>query len=1008
MGDAEAVTAFFSSGTVGRGHETGTIEAAIEAARDGRDGRGSALALVGEAGVGKSRLRVHAERYARSRGLLVLSGRAVEGTALTPYRPLAEALSSGFREEGTPRDPAVTALLPTLAHLVPHWSDRAAPHTSVVAIAEALLRLVEVTARDRGVLLAIEDLHWADQDTIGVLEYFVDNTAAHQALSLLTLRPDPSGALRTVRALADRRSAAVLPVPPLPAADMERLVLSCLGQDAASEDLLGFVTEEADGIPFFAEELLAGLARAGVLRRQNGDGNGDGDGDGEWRTGGRLVPTVPVTFADSVARRVGVLAPEVRRVLCAAALLGRDVDWRLLAEVTGCAEDAVFEALREAGEAQLLVSEAGTVRFRHALTREAVRDLMLPPERLALARRALDVVDPGQGGDGESVSNDDRSGESVSADAPELVADLALLAGDQARAAEHLITAAERARDRGALATAGARLEHAASVAATGSEAALVVRERLAEVRALSGDVEAAVALAEPALAARQNRRADARYVIDLELVLARAALTAGSYDGARAHADRALASAAGSGDRARSIRAEVLCAQIEATRGRLDEAERLASGALAHPRDTADQPEVRCEALEVVGRCLRVHDVAAAGTSFEAALELAERHGLSLWRARALHELGTIDLLDTMTTERLVAARRAAVEAGSPALAAVADFHLASALVARNELGDGRAAADRAVALAERLGLSVLPAALTVLARSHAHERDIAATEAVVARARAAAPGDGGVEAGIQSHVYSMLALHEADRDAARAALDRSAELLRAAPGHHDPHRGLWALLCTLEGDGAAEREEVARAAGSGTRFNRTLLRAAGAVALGRAGDREGATEEFARAMVDLRVYQGGEWMVQAARWLVAPAAHADGWGDPVGWLQTAVRWFADHAYEPLASSCRRMLRGFGERVPRAGRGSSPVPDELRSRGVTSREVDVLRLVVAGRTNREIARSLVLSPKTVEKHVASLLLKTGLPDRVRLRARFADSGRPGGVPTSPAAPPPG
>jgi DNA-binding CsgD family transcriptional regulator len=169
-------------------------------------------------------------------------------------------------------------------------------------------------------------------------------------------------------------------------------------------------------------------------------------------------------------------------------------------------------------------------------------------------------------------------------------------------------------------------------------------------------------------------------------------------------------------------------------------------------------------------------------------------------------------------------------------------------------------------------------------------------------------------------------------------------------------------------------------------------MLRAAEAVATGRAGHPDTARVQFAAAVTDLRGYQGGEWMAHLAQWLVAPAAFASGWGNPAA-MQAAVRWFTDHRYEPLAASCRRMLREAGVPVPRAGRGSSEVPDALRALGVTSREVDVLHLVVPGLSNRDIARQLVLSPKTVEKHVASLLDKTGRPDRAALRTAYASMG---------------
>src|SRR5690606_32586712 len=141
--------------------------------------------------------------------------------------------------------------------------------------------------------------------------------------------------------------------------------------------------------------------------------------------------------------------------------------------------------------------------------------------------------------------------------------------------------------------------------------------------------------------------------------------------------------------------RALVLIAQVEVNAGRLDEAQRLARQAQQLAAEagttTTELAELRCEALEVIGRCLLSHDVNSAERTFAEALAEADRAELILWRARALHELGTIDLLDRMSTDRLVAARRAAIEAGAPALAAVADFHAAAALVTRNSIADGR-----------------------------------------------------------------------------------------------------------------------------------------------------------------------------------------------------------------------------------------------------------------------------------------------------------------------------
>jgi DNA-binding NarL/FixJ family response regulator len=125
--------------------------------------------------------------------------------------------------------------------------------------------------------------------------------------------------------------------------------------------------------------------------------------------------------------------------------------------------------------------------------------------------------------------------------------------------------------------------------------------------------------------------------------------------------------------------------------------------------------------------------------------------------------------------------------------------------------------------------------------------------------------------------------------------------------------------------------------------------------------------------------------WYRQYARRLTAEAALVDGWGTPVAWLREAADFFAARGEQPIAAACRALLRRAGAPVPRTGRGDSAVPAKLRALGVTSREVDVLVLVAEGLTNRELAARLHLSPRTVEKHVASLLAKTGCRRRAQL-----------------------
>ena len=161
--------------------------------------------------------------------------------------------------------------------------------------------------------------------------------------------------------------------------------------------------------------------------------------------------------------------------------------------------------------------------------------------------------------------------------------------------------------------------------------------------------------------------------------------------------------------------------------------------------------------------------------------------------------------------------------------------------------------------------------------------------------------------------------------------------------------------------------------------RVNRGYLHYADAIAYGRAGDRERAEAEAALGDADLAYLT---WRRTYARRLLAEAALADGWGEPVAWLRDAIVFFDADGRTAIASACRALLRGAGEPVPRKGRGDAAVPAPLREAGVTSREMDVLLLVAEGLGNAEIAQRLFVSKRTVETHVASLLAKTGRADR--------------------------
>jgi DNA-binding CsgD family transcriptional regulator len=258
---------------------------------------------------------------------------------------------------------------------------------------------------------------------------------------------------------------------------------------------------------------------------------------------------------------------------------------------------------------------------------------------------------------------------------------------------------------------------------------------------------------------------------------------------------------------------------------------------------------------------------------------------------------------------------------------------------------------------------------------------------EACLAEALALAPGDLDVHGCAWGHCRATVSLLAEDRERALTEMTNGAQLLARSPATvAPPFLGLRVLLLAVDGDDATARAEAEHVRGSGATRHRlvaSLLGYAEAVLHGRAGRAAEAGAGFAAADSELGPLV--TWYRQYARRLAAEAALAGGWGEPVAWLREAAAFFAARGEQPVAAACRALLRRAGAPVPRPGRGDPAVPANLRALGVTSREADVLALVAEGLTNQEVGARLHLSPRTVEKHVASLLAKTGCRRRAQL-----------------------
>ncbi len=948
---------------VGRRREVEQLEAALSAVAD--EGRGSTLFLMGEPGVGKSRLAREALDIARRRRFSVLWGRATPAGSQVAFRALAEALLSQFRDGGPPDTPELQPFRPILARLVPDWRTEAGDRMdeSIVLLAEAVLRVLRVLGRSHGCLLVLEDLHWADPDTMAIVEYLADNLASERVVCIATLRPELSSpGLAVASSLTSRRAASTVELSPLPPSEVVAMARACLDLPRLPAEFESILQDSADGLPFLVEELLAGAAGAGVVVRS-----------GEaWKVEPGFEPAVPRTFLASVAERLDALGVPASAALGAAAVLGRRFDWTILPIVTDLSEQEVLAGLGRATAAQLLVCEQrgrSSFRFRHALTRDAVLGRLISAEQARLASRALAAVE--------------RMHPELEDDWCELAAQLADQAGDRDRAGSLLLQAGRRSLARGALATAETTLERALGMVDGSRDLALDIQEALCETLSSAGKADRALDVGAELVTHLRLSIDKAERLGQVHLRLARTAASACLWDVAEAHVARVADVA--DPDESLTARSEAIRAHIFLGRGDLGNAIEAARAALG-AAERAGLHEVACEALEVVGRAARVSALEPAEAAFLRAHDLAVEHGLTLWRVRALFELGTLDLLAARGLERLMAARELALAAGALAVAAQVDLHIAGWHAMRL---DGRQiveASRRCAETARRFGLQQLLAmALVFEADGWARMGHEGEMEARLQEAFALRGDDPEVCAMVWAHVRARSSLIAENRRRAVKELETAMQYFRRLPtAPAVVGRGIWALLRALDGrDGEAACAEVRASGVTANALVRAYIHLADAVLFGRMGQKEEAEEAFASGD---RLLAAIAWHRQFGRRLVADAAIADGWGDPAAWMQEALPVFEDHGHHEIAGACRSLLRQAGAPVPRRGRASG-LSTSLRSLGVTAREAEILTLVATGVPNREIADRLYLSPRTVERHIANLTVKVGVRSRSELIA---------------------
>jgi DNA-binding CsgD family transcriptional regulator/tetratricopeptide (TPR) repeat protein len=976
----EAMRLPASRSFVGRAAELAALDAALSAASEGEP----SVALVGgEAGVGKTRLVAELGARAAGGGAAVAVGGSVELTAgAAPYLAFTEALrdlerAAGARawqrlSAGAP--PELAALLPGAPAATPARGDAAAR----VRLLGQMQDLLGTAATAAPLLLVLEDVHWADRSTLDLAGFLARSLRGERVLLVATFRSDETARRPLLREwlgeLARLDRVRRLELAPFGEAEVGELLAGILGQapDAATT---ARIAHRSGGNAFLAEELLG------------------------------ADEAVPSSVRDLLDARIAALPAAAQEVLRAAAAAGARVDDELLAALV--AFDPA-DAVRAAVAHHLLAADPrdGRLAFRHELVREAAYAELLPSERRRLHATCAELL----------TARPELGGEGAAATA--------------AAIARHWDAAGEPAHALAASARAAAAAEgvHAVSEALLLYERALALwdgvpdaetvtgmtrldlLERTAQIAVPAGDAGRAVTLLDAALALADPAAEPVRTGV-LHSQRAWCGWPAGAagpatYD----HHAAALELIPAEPPSPARARAVTDLAYSDMLDGRQQAASEHATEAVAVAR-RADAREIEGLALNVLGASL-----GALGRSDEAIAALREAVAIA-------HETGGsetlgrayVNLSSTLDTSGRYEEAVAAALEGEQACRRLGMTGYWGAFLAGNAAESlimlGRLdEAEAIVAAAEPQAVSDLARVqLTILRAELALQRgDPAACEAALTDAHALNVVAHSAEmAGVTMRVSAELSLSLGRLDGARAAVGAGFERLG------DDARVVAALVSAGVATEAAAAE---RARATGNDAEAAIAAAAARGLLGRLDELgPGAAVAAARGHVltaRAEATRLGEpdpaaWRAAAEAWEAMPCPYQAGWarlreaqalldagaGRPAA--SAALRAAAAVAGELRAGTLQREVELLAARAridlaaPAPPREKEPVAG-----GLTPREVEVLAHVAAGRTNRQIADALYISPRTAGVHVSRILAKLG----AATRGEAAAAGRLAGV----------
>ncbi len=522
---------------VGRQAQLDTLVAALD---DVSAGAGQTILLEGEPGIGKSRLVQEAAQIAVERGVGVLFGKCYQGEESLPYQVVMALLDQALVNwpattlaQLAPSTLAeLTLLAPDIAQRFPDLPrlPRGLEEARQARLFRSITQLLTVLAGDRGLLVVIDDLQWADAVTRLFVTHLAHQSPQERVLLVLTYRTEALAAdeelAARLQSLASQPGVQHLTLARLTSSDAEELVQQLPGALPDAPVLAQWLHRETEGNPFFLVSILQSLREQGLLSRE---GTGVWRVDSEGLLHGDQQLSLPEALREAVRSRLARLPRAVRSILDVAAVYGRSFDFQTLQAITGESATSLLDLLESLMRRQLFVEddEGRQYDFSHDKIREVVYHDLSGARRRVLHRVIAETLD--------------ESGRET----PAILAAHFEAARVWDKAVEQLQLAASHARELFAMSETLNFYNRALDAArhdehAVDEQQKMALREQRGQTRALAGDFDGAVADLQGALAHARScgERARERALLTQ---LGMAYRRADDYENARTTLSRAL-----------------------------------------------------------------------------------------------------------------------------------------------------------------------------------------------------------------------------------------------------------------------------------------------------------------------------------------------------------------------------------------------------------------------------------------------------------------------------------